>query len=100
MLRIYVGNLNYDTSEEGLRDAFSEYGQVDEVSLPTDRMTGRPRGFGFVQMSNEDEGRKAIEEMNGKELDGRTLTVNEARERSDRPRSGGGDRGRSNSRSW
>ncbi|MGI9014784.1 MAG: RNA recognition motif domain-containing protein [Phycisphaerales bacterium] len=91
MIRLYVGNLNYGTTEDSLRDAFSEFGQVDEISIPTDRMTGRPRGFAFVQMTNDAEGKAAIEGLNGKDLEGRTLTVNEARERT--PRSGGGGGG-------
>ena len=80
-MRLYVGNLNFDTTEDALRDAFSAHGTVDEVAIITDRDTGRPRGFAFVTMSNEDEGRAAIEGLGGKELDGRTLNVNQARER-------------------
>ncbi len=93
MLRIYVGNLSYSTTEQSLTDAFAAHGQVDEVTIPTDRATGRSRGFGFVQMPNPEEGKKAIEALNGSELDGRTLTVNEARERAPKPAFGGGGGG-------
>jgi cold-inducible RNA-binding protein len=86
-LRIYAGNLNFKTTEDALRTAFSEFGTVDEVVLVTDRETGRPRGFGFVTMPNDEEGRKAIAELDGKDLDGRSLKVNEARPREARPRS-------------
>ena len=88
-MNIYVGNLSYDTTEDSLRAAFSEYGQVDSVAVITDRATGRPRGFGFVQMADDAEAQKAIDELNGKELDGRALKVNQARERTE----GGGGRG-------
>ena len=91
MLKIYVGNLSFNTTEDGLRDVFTEHGQVDSVAVITDRETGRSRGFGFVEMSDETEGRAAIEAVNGQEIDGRTLTVNEARPRE--PRSGGGGGG-------
>ncbi|MCP4713319.1 MAG: RNA-binding protein [Planctomycetes bacterium] len=88
-MNIYVGNLSYDTTEDGLRVLFEEFGQVESVSIIKDRETGRARGFGFVQMPDSGEGQKAIDEVNGKDLDGRNLKVNEARERS----SGGGGRG-------
>jgi RNA recognition motif-containing protein len=88
-MRIYVGNLNYDTGENELRDLFAEHGEVEEVAIITDRDTGRPRGFAFVTMADDAAGKAAIEAVNGQEIDGRTLTVNEARPRSgDR---GGGD---------
>lgn len=80
-MRLYVGNLNFDTTEDTLRDHFAAHGTVEEVAIITDRETGRPRGFAFVTMANEDDGRKAIEELGGKELEGRTLNVNQARER-------------------
>lgn len=83
---IYVGNLSYDTTSEGLRQAFEPYGEVTSASVITDRETGRSRGFGFVEMS--DGGDAAIEALNGQELQGRRLTVNEARPR--RERTGGG----------
>lgn len=89
-MKIYVGNMSFDTNEAGLREAFSAHGDVQDVALITDRDTGRPRGFAFVTMPDSD-ARAAIEAMNGKELDGRTLNVNEARERTDR--GGGGGRG-------
>lgn len=89
-MKLYVGNLNFKTTEENLRDAFSAHGNVEDVAVITDRDTGRPRGFGFVTMPDAD-ARAAIEAMNGYELDGRPLTVNEARAKTDRaPRGGGG----------
>ena len=81
MFRIYVGNLNFSTQEEMLDEAFSAYGTVNNVAIITDRDTGRSRGFAFVEMEDDTEGRAAIEALNGKELDSRTLTVNEARPR-------------------
>lgn len=89
-MRIYVGNLPFSTGEEELRAAFEPHGAVVSAAVIMDRDTGRSRGFGFVEMSDED-GRKAIEAMNGTDLDGRALVVNEARER--QPRSGGGGYG-------
>jgi len=89
--RIYVGNLSYNTSEAELRDTFSRHGQVVSAQLVTDRMTGQARGFGFVEMATLEDAQKAIEELNGFQLDGRTLTVNEARERT--AAGGGGGRG-------
>ena len=83
-MKIYVGNLNFRTTEDEIRDLFGEYGQVDDVALITDRDTGRPRGFGFVEMAEDDAGRRAIEELNSKEIAGRALTVNEARPREPR----------------
>ena len=87
MFNIYVGNLPFDTSESEIQDLFSEHGDVDRVNIITDRDTGRPRGFCFVEMSDEAAGRAAIDALNGTELSGRTLTVNEAKPR--RPRGGG-----------
>ena len=85
MKQIYVGNLPYKSGEDEVRDLFSQYGEVISVKLITDRETGRPRGFGFVEM--EDEGAiSAIESLDGKEFEGRTLRVNEARPRENRPR--------------
>jgi len=81
---IYVGNLNYDTTEEAVRGLFEQYGQVDSVKLITDRDTGRPRGFGFVEMESEG-ATQAIAELNGRDLDGRALKVNEAKPRAPRP---------------
>jgi cold-inducible RNA-binding protein len=89
---IFVGNLSFNTTEDELRRAFEAYGQVDRVSILTDRDTGRSRGFGFVEMANNEEGEKAIAALNGTQLDGRTINVNEARPKTER--SGGGrDRG-------
>ncbi len=85
-MRIYVGNLSYNTEHESLQATFAEYGAVDEVYVPTDRDTGRPRGFAFVTMANDSEGSAAIEGLNGQNLDGRVLTVNEARPRTGRGR--------------
>ena len=92
MFRIYVGNLNFRTSEQSLGDLFAEHGQVENVAIVADRDTGRSRGFGFVEMADESEGRAAIEAVNGCEIDGRNLTVNEARPRAPRGSSGGGRR--------
>ncbi len=80
-MNLYVGGLSFDTSDDGLRTFFEQAGTVESARIITDRDSGRSRGFGFVEMATEDEGRKAIEELNGKTLDGRTLTVNEARPR-------------------
>lgn len=92
--RIYVGNLPYSMGEGELNDLFGQHGAVEDVHLVMDRATGRPRGFGFVSMPNEDEGRAAIEALNGQEVEGRTLTVNEARPREDRGGGYGGGGGR------
>ncbi len=81
---LYVGGLSFDTTEDGLRTFFEQSGTVESASVITDRDSGRSRGFGFVEMTTEAEASKAIEELNGKMLDGRTLTVNEARPRKER----------------
>ncbi len=86
--KLYVGGLSYDTSEDGLKEAFSKAGAVESAQIIMDRMTGRSRGFGFVEMSTDEDAQKAIEMFDGQELDGRTLTVNEARP--PKPRNGGG----------
>lgn len=83
-MNIYVGNLAYNTTEEGLRSAFGAYGDVDRVNIVTDRVTGRSRGFGFVEMPDDEQAQAAMSALNGKELDGRTLNINEARPRTDR----------------
>jgi cold-inducible RNA-binding protein len=90
MKNIFVGNLSFNTSEDELRKAFETYGQVDRVSILTDRDTGRSRGFGFVEMANSEEGEKAIAGLNGAQLSGRTINVNEARPKAERASSGGG----------
>jgi RNA recognition motif-containing protein len=88
--KLFVGNLSFNVTENELQDTFAQYGTVLEANLMTDRMTGRPRGFGFVTMSNDEEAQKAIEGLNGFTLDNRALTVNVARPREDRPGGGGG----------
>lgn len=85
-MNIYVGNLPFTTSENDLAELFSEHGQVISAKIIMDRMTGRSRGFGFVEMENDDEGKTAIEALDQKEWQGRTLKVNEARPREERPR--------------
>jgi len=92
--KLFVGNISFNTTENDLQDAFSAHGTVTEANLMVDRMSGRPRGFGFVTMSNPEEAQKAIQAMNGASLDGRNLTVNLARPREERSGGGGGgDRG-------
>lgn len=83
-MNIYVGNISWDTTETSLQRAFEQYGQVSSARIVMDRDTGRSRGFAFVEMPNDDEGRAAIEAMNGAELDGRSIRVNEARPREER----------------
>jgi RNA recognition motif-containing protein len=101
---IFVGNLSFNTNEDELRQAFAAYGQVDRVSILTDRDTGRSRGFGFVEMANDEDGEKAIAALNGSQLGGRTINVNEARPKSERGGGGGsrdrGDRGRGQRDRW
>lgn len=103
-MNIFVSNINYATQEQSLQDLFSEFGEVSSAKIITDRETGRSRGFGFVEMSDED-GKNAIENLNGKELDGKELNVSEAKPREDKPRRsfdnnrggyGGGNRGGGN----
>ncbi|RPH93637.1 RNA-binding protein [candidate division KSB1 bacterium] len=86
MVNIYVGNLAYAVSEDDLRVAFEQYGTVEKASIITDRMTGRSKGFGFVEMPNANEAKAAIEGLNETDLKGRNMLVNEARPQSDRPR--------------
>lgn len=90
--KLFVGNLSFNITENDLQDAFAAHGTVVETNLMMDRMSGRPRGFGFVTMSTPEEAQKAIEAMNGTPLDGRNLTVNIARPREERPSGGGGGR--------
>jgi RNA recognition motif-containing protein len=87
---IFVGNLSFSTNEDELRQIFEGYGQVDRVSILTDRDTGRSRGFGFVEMASDEDGEKAITALNGSQFGGRTINVNEARPKSDRGGGGGG----------
>jgi len=94
MKKIFVGNLSYSASEVDLRSMFEAYGAVESVHIVTDRDSGQPRGFGFVEMTNDAEAANAIAGINGKDLQGRTLNVNEARPKTDRPGGGGGGYGR------
>jgi cold-inducible RNA-binding protein len=89
MKNLYVGNLPHSTTESELRTVFEAHGAVEKVSLVTDRDTGRPRGFAFVEMTNSGEAEKAIAALNGTELGGRALKINEAKPKTDRPKSGG-----------
>ena len=89
-MNVYVGNLAYTTSSDDLRETFSAFGEVTSANVISDRDSGRSKGFGFVEMSDDSSAREAIEKLNGTEMDGRTVTVNEARPREDRPRGGGG----------
>lgn len=93
-MNIFVGNLNYAVTEEDLREIFEEYGELSSVKLISDKFTGKSKGFGFVEMANADEAKKAIEELNGAEVEGRTMVVNESiekkREPRDNRRGGGG----------
>ncbi|MEI7934415.1 MAG: RNA-binding protein [Chlorobiaceae bacterium] len=84
-MNIYIGNLAYTVTEDDLREAFSEFGQVESASIINDKFSGRSKGFGFVDMPNESEAREAIESMNEKDLNGRTIKVNEAKPREERP---------------
>ncbi|MHC4405045.1 MAG: RNA recognition motif domain-containing protein [Planctomycetota bacterium] len=93
MTNIYVGNLSYDATEDNIREAFAEYGEVSSVKIITDRETGRSRGFAFVEMPDSNQAKEAIEGVNLKDIAGRRVTVNEARPRPDRPRRGGGGGG-------
>ena len=90
MKNIFVGNLSFGSTEDTLRTMFESYGAVDRVNIVTDRDSGQARGFAFVEMSNDAEGQRAIDGLNGKDFDGRTLNVNEARPKTDRGSGGGG----------
>jgi RNA recognition motif-containing protein len=96
-MSIYVGNLSYDVSESDLTEVFAEYGTVKRIQLPTDRETGRPRGFGFVEMATEAEELSAIEALDGAEWMGRDLKVNKARPREEKGSPSGGWKNRGNS---
>ena len=91
--KLFVGNLSFNTTENDLQDTFARFGTVTEVNLMLDRMSGRPRGFAFVTMGTKEEAEAAIHGMNGADMDGRSLTVNEARPRESRPDGGGGGGG-------
>lgn len=88
-MNIYVGNLSFTTTDADIKEAFQAFGEVSSCNVITDKYSGQSRGFGFVEMPNKEEAEKAIAELNGKDLKGRNMTVNEARPRTDRPRSGG-----------
>lgn len=95
-MKIYAGNLSYEVTEEDLKQAFQAFGEVESVAVIKDKMTGQSKGFGFVEMASTAEGQAAIEALNGKELKGRAINVNEARPRTDKPGGGyggGGGRG-------
>ncbi|MFP4501801.1 MAG: RNA recognition motif domain-containing protein [Candidatus Hydrogenedentota bacterium] len=98
-MNIYVGNLSFNTQDDNLRNAFAEHGTVDEARVISDRDTGRSRGFGFVEMPNNEEAQKAISSLNGVDLDGRNISVNEARPKRERDSHGGGGGGGGYSRS-
>ena len=100
MTNIYVGNLSFDVTDASLHEAFAAFGGVDKANVVTDRMTGRSRGFGFVEMGNDEEAAAAIEGLNGTDLAGRTITVNIAKPREDRGRGGGGGGGGGGGRRW
>ncbi len=89
-MKLYVGNLSFETTENDLQDLFEQHGAVNEVNLMMDRMTGKSRGFAFVTMNDDTQANAAMSALNGRELSGRPLTVNEARPRADRPRPSGG----------
>ena len=91
--KLFVGNLSHNTTQNQLQEAFAAFGNVIEVDLVMDRFSGRPRGFGFVTMETKEGAAAAIQGMNGKAIDGRALTVNEARPREERPRQGAGPHG-------
>ena len=103
-MNIYIGNLSHGTTEGELRQAFESFGEISSVNIIKDKFTGESRGFGFVEMPNQDEAKAAIDRLNGQELGGRTLNVNEARPRTDNRGGGrggrGGGRGGNRGRSW
>ena len=91
-MKIFVGNLSFNTEDEGLRNAFTPFGTVNDATVITDRDSGRSRGFGFVEIADDASAEAAIQALNGTAVDGRTLTVNQAKPRTDRPRSNAGGR--------
>ena len=97
-MKIYVGNLSFDITADDFRELFEAYGEVESADMVIDRYTGRPKGFGFVEMQNQNEAEQAIQELNGKEVMGRELKVNEARPREDRGQGRGRGRGRGDNR--
>jgi len=99
-MNIYVGNLSYNTTSSDLEEAFAQHGTVSTARVATDKYTGKSRGFGFVEMPDNNEARKAIDALNGRDLDGRTLNVNEAKPREDRGGGGGGRGGDRRSNRW
>jgi RNA recognition motif-containing protein len=100
MKNIFIGNLDFNTAEDDLRQLFSQYGSVGRVAIMTDRDTGRSRGFAFVEMANTDEGHKAIQSLNGTQLGGRTINVNEGRPKPERSGGGFGERKHGGARRW
>lgn len=96
-MKLYVGNLSFEASETDLQELFAQAGQVESARIITDMYTGKSRGFGFVEMANRDEGQKAIDQFNGKDLKGRPIVVNEAKPQERRPGGGGGGGGRRSS---
>lgn len=105
-MKLYVGNMSFNTTEDALDGLFSNYGEVQEVAIVNDRETGRPRGFAFVTMKDDEGGKAAIEALNGQEFEGRSLNINEARPRENRGGGGGGygggggGRGRDGGKRW
>ena len=93
-MKIYIGNVSFNTTEDQIRQAFENFGETTSVSMITDRDSGRPKGFGFVEMSNDEQGQAAIDGLNGTEFDGRSVKVNEARPRTEGGGGRGGNRGR------
>lgn len=100
MKNIFVGNLSFRTTEDSLRSLFDGHGTIDRVNVVTDRDTGQPRGFAFVEMANDGEGQRAIDSLNGRDLDGRTLTINEAKPREARGGGYSNGGGQSKNRRW
>lgn len=95
-MNIYISGLSYNVNDADLNELFAEYGEISSARVITDRETGRSRGFGFVEMPNDEEGQKAIDELNGVEFDSKVISVSVARPREERPSFGGGDRRRNN----